>query len=263
MEYKAQERIRTEVSAVLLLIDDFTDRPLTSIPARVTANGYERALRKPEGYYVFTNLREAEAIVNIQAPAYLPQRLTLDLGKLQSAASSLVVKVRVKPGQGYSFPEGTTCLEGKTEPGARVWVCSEDGNGTKKLLYDYEKGSSTISVYCPEKEELEGRAFFIAKDLTNGREEIRLKARCEEGELKSGYVLEHPLNHPYKKIGTKLYSIYETEADDQGRYFLPVKGGGKEASFLCGWEKGEQGGEQLVSLQPGQRRKMDFLTEEG
>lgn len=262
MEYEAQERIRTKVSAVLLLIDDFTDKPITSITAQVSAEGHERALRKPEGYYVFTNLKGSQVTVTVQTPSYLPQKLTLNFKQLQGDASSLVVKIRVKPGPGYSFPEGTTCLEGKTQPQARVWICSEEEKGTRKLLYDYEKGSRVISIYCPEKEELEGRAFFIAKGSANGREELRLVTRCEEELLKSGFVLENPLARSYKKIGTKLYPIYETEADTQGRYFLPVKGVEKEASYLCGWAKGKQVGEQLIELQPGRHKKMDFLTGE-
>lgn len=257
MEYKAQERIRTEVSAVLLLIDDFTDRPVISIPARVSA-GAERALRKPDGYYVFTNLKDSEVSVTIQTPSYLTQNFPVNLRQLQSDPSSPVVKVRVKPGPGYSFPEGTTCLEGRTQPRARVWICGGEGNGTRKLLYDYEKGSGALSVYCPEKEELEGRAFFIDNGASNGREELRLGARRGEDPLKSGYELETPLKRSYKKIGTKLYPIYETEADDQGRYFLPARGVDKEGAFLCGWSRGGQGGEQMVTLQPGRRKKMDF-----
>lgn len=250
-------RVRHKVSLVLQLIDDFSGREIEGSNARAWISGEKPPIRKSEGYHVFTNLKEPEVQVHIEAGLYEGQTLQV---KLNEDGTYTFLKIRLAPSRAYPIPRNTTCVEGRTEPDSLVRiVCLEDSNPLK-LIYDYRKGKEDdgkISIYHPETMDIEGKALYIKNGKAGGEFFRVLQKREESG----SYGLEQPLSRDYKKVGAVIFPVWSCNADGKGRFFLPIPQLVREdLLFLC-----ESLGTDLrrVSrkLRTGQVNPLDFMEE--
>ena len=250
-------RIRRKVSLVLLLIDDFSNKEITGSNARAWIFGEKPPVRKPEGYFVFTNLNQPEVEVSIEAGLYESRTLWV---KLQEDVSYTFLKVRLTPNRSYPIPRDTTCVEGKAEPGSLIRiVCLEDSK-PMKLIYDYrreESGGSKISIYHPETVDIEGKALYI-ENSKSGAEFFRV---LQKGEENGAYEVEQPLSRDYRKIGTAIFSVFDCTADERGYFFLPLPYAGREGNrFLC-----EAQGKEILrkecQFKAGVINRLDLVTE--
>lgn len=213
------DRIKTKVSLVVMLIDDFNNKMISGGGIRVWIPGENPPVRKPEGYYVFTNLSRLTAEVIIESIRYERQTVMVDLPETSSEYTAL--KVRLVPGRAYVLPAGTTCVEGKAKPGSRIRMFSRKSTKTLKLLFDYTAGGPAckIGIYHPEDMDIEGKTLYIENRDGSQYEFFRIAKGCGGG---GGYFLSEPLQNSYKKIGTTIYLVHSVHADEKGRFFLPV-----------------------------------------
>lgn len=243
------------VSLVILLIDDMTDRVITDA-AQVRIEGQPACIRKAEGYYVFTNLTGERAFVRIRQGMYEPKTVEI---KVPGAGEPYVMrKVRMTPGRGCRLPAGAGCVEGRAEPGSRILLFGRRGERGLKLLYDYGKrAEKRISIYHPPDMQLEGKLLRIVEKNGSAGEIFRVLSK--EGD---GYVLEEPLGRGYKKMETTIYPVYETQADEEGRFFLPVGKLGAASAVFCCQALGKRRIEREITLEKGVVVRADLLWRE-
>lgn len=242
---------KKKVSLVIMLIDDMTDKVITDA-ARVWIEGVPPCIRKSEGYYVFTDLEGERVFVRISHGMYEPKVVEIRLpGKGEPYAMR---KVRMTPGRCYHLSAGTGCVEGRAEPGAKIHLFCKEGEKGLKLLYDYDgKKEKNISIYHPADMQLEGKLLRIVEKSKSSAETFRILAK--DGEQ---YVLEEPLKRGYKKMETTIYPIYEAQADDKGRFFLPVGKIGASPAVFCCQALGKKTVQCDVTLEKGTVVKVDM-----
>lgn len=236
-----------KVSLVVMAIDDFTGKPILGSNIRVYIEGEAPAIRKSDGYHVFLNLNRPSVTVCAEGGQYNPciQECELTVSKDKYT----LLKLRMVPNRSYPIPLNTTCIEGKAAPGSRIRIFCRDGSSAYKLLYDYKQDATgknenrVIHLFHPDDLDLEGKLLHISDSEGRNREFLRITGVADKENRK--YVLARELSVSYKKIGTSLYSVYETAADKNGVFFLPVANTYKgKYLYDC-----EAAGEETVSLE--------------
>lgn len=253
------DSVRTKVSLVVLLIDDFNNKVITGSKARVWIPGEKSPIQKPEGYHVFTGLSEVRHQILIESGMYESQTVPVNLSGEDAAYTML--KVRMVPNRAYLLPSGTTCAEGTAEPGSQIRLFCREGVKALKLLYDYDGSGAhgkEIGIYHPEEMDIEGKVLYIENRDRSKQEFFRISKADGEGR----YLLTDPLESSYKKIGTTIYPVYSTNADEKGYFFLPVLNmSGDAREFYC-----EAAGTEHTShscrLVKGTINKLNLLKEE-
>lgn len=209
------------VSLVVQLIDEFTDQLVSGQGIELSIDGESKPVRKSEGYYVFTNLKATQAVLRFSSPIYQGEMVELDLLPEQFC----MVKLRIRPNRNYSFPSGTTILEGEAEKGSLVMYYQKEGKECLKLLFDAEtKGKNPLeklSIYNPENKNLDGRIFVISNEEEKKEELIQIREQSIQKEQE--YLLMEPLRNSYKKLGTKIFPVSTSKTDEQGRFLLPIR----------------------------------------
>lgn len=245
----AGERIRVRVSYVLQLLDDFTGKVMERADIMVRGDENQIPVRKPDGYFVFTNCPEKMKIT-ISSPCFHEEILETDGWR----PGTSVIKVRLKPSRLYPLPEGITCITGKAPIGSRIGVVFEQESTSWKLLYDYSAKQEPLrmELYNPGEQELEGK-WFIITDRTGKNRELFSVERYLMSEQKC--ILSVPLTKDYKKAGTKLYEFHFVSADGNGEYYLPVKDK-IEDTAVCWFYIGEE--MQKKEIQPGRLNRIDL-----
>lgn len=207
--------MRTTVSFVIRLMDDFTGMPVTDHFVRVYASGTGAPIRKGDGYYVFTNC-VGRVWVSVRSPYYYEERTQIDT----SEEKATVHQLWLHPNRQYRLPEGVVCIAGSAAPESSIGVVIEREENCMKLLHDYskKKDACMLELFYPGGTELSGRQFLIASR----------DGKCREffsavGAAKRGCLLSAPLSQDYKRTETKIYRCYCTRADEKGDYFLPIK----------------------------------------
>ena len=257
-------RIRRRVSAAVLVLDDFTGRPITTADLQVTAAELlDRPVRKGDGYFLFLDSPVPRLTVTARAWAYHPATVQLELSALSPLRP--VVKLRLTPNRNYSIPSQTTCLEGTALPGTMVQAFCLNDPKPLRLLYDYTRegpeGGRLLQLYDPAGSDLEGRRFAL---LRKGEEQAECFSvlDCPEG-VEGGCLLESPLGRDCKKAGATVLPVYTAQADDSGRYFLPLRSLAVKA-YTCRvqWKlPGRDWREQELELEPGRVRRLDLTAD--
>ncbi|HWQ70796.1 MAG TPA: hypothetical protein VN370_00610 [Desulfitobacteriaceae bacterium] len=265
MDYSTyiSESFTRKVSLVVMAIDDFTGKPILGSNIRVYIEGAAPAVKKNDGHHVFLNLDKPSVTVCAESGQYNPCRLECDLTAKVDKYTFL--KLRLVPNRSYPIPRNTTCIEGKAAPASQVRIFCPDGSGAYKLLYDYSQEAAAenrvISIFHPDDLDLEGKLLHISDSEGGNREFLRVSGVVDKENKK--YLLAKELSVSYKKIGTSLYSVYETAADKNGVFFLPVANTYKgKYLYVC-----EAAGEKTVSLEleleSGKVNKIDLRPKGG
>ncbi len=252
-------RVRTKVSLVIVLIDDFNNKVIAGSKARVWIPGEKAPILKTEGYYVFTNLSQVQFQVLIESGMYENQTVPVMLS--EEDAGYTMIKARMVPNRAYLLPSGTTCVEGTAEPGSRIRLFCREGVKTLKLLYDYDcsgEYSRGIGIYHPDEMDIEGKVLYIENRDRSNQEFFRI-SKAEDG---GRYLLSEPLVSNYKKIGTTIYPVYGANADEKGYFFLPVLNmNGDVREFFCE-AVGTGTKARICRLIKGTVNKVNLLKEE-
>ena len=214
-------RARNRLCAAVLFVDDFTGRPIESRELSVGAAELPTApVSKPDGWYLFLNYGGDTLTVTVSGRYYEQQTVKLDCTTLDPLSPA--VRVRLRPNRSYPMPAHAICLEGTALPDreVRLW-CSNDP-GVMRLNSDYapdgEADGMLLRLYDPRGSDPAGRCFALLRRGSQKEEYFSVRQRADgaEGEC----LLEAPLRSSCKKIGAKIYPVYVTRTDAQGRFIL-------------------------------------------
>ena len=257
-------RIRRRVSAAVLVLDDFTGRPITAADLEVTAAELtQRPVRKGDGYFLFLDSPAPRLEITARAWAYHPATVGVELSGLSPLYP--VVKLRLTPNRNYSIPQQTTCLEGNAPPGTAIQVFCENDPKPLRLLYDYAadgpEGGRLLQIYDPTASDLGGRRFALLRKGEEAAEYFRVTDRAED--VEGGCLLEAPLARDCKKAGATVLPVFTAEADGMGRYFLPLRNlAVKTYACRVRWAlPGRDWQERRLELEPGRVRRLDLEPE--
>lgn len=263
-EYQGITRVhlRRKLSLAVQVIDDFTGLPITTGDVRVeAAQMFAPPVRKADGYFLFMNSPESVLDITARSWAYYPAALRVELAQLDQL--NPVVKLRLTPNRSCRLPLQTTCLDGVAPAGSTVQVFCENDPRPLRLLYDYrckgEGGGYEIRLYDPAQNDLEGRGFvLLRKDDENPEFFTVQSATREEG----GYLLSAPLKLDAKKAGTTILPLMTVQAEENGRFFLPIKPiAVKTCVCRVRWSvSGDKWQERSIELEPGKVTRIN-LTE--
>ncbi len=241
--------VRT-VSLVVSAVDDFTDRVITGSNARVWIEGAKPPIRKAEGWHVFVDLPAGEHTVYAEGGFYNRNACICKI----EPGSCPNIKIRLTPGRNAPLASDTACIEGTCAPHARIFVRADDRALSYKLLADAKRGESRIGIYHPDGIDIEGKLFCIC----SGEEEEFVRVYRASPEGRSEYLLAAPLTQDHAKIGTLIYPLSESCADERGMFFVPLKNvPARETAFLCRRDTPDGGG-CTITLSAGSRVKAEI-----
>jgi len=216
--------LRRKVSLAVLVVDDFSGKPVVSPDVTVTAaEMLTRPVRKGDGYFLFLDCPVPALEVSVRAWAYHPVTVRVELAALSPLRP--VVKLRLTPNRNYSIPYQTTCLEGTAPAGTELRVVCENDPRPLRLLYDYETRGALegklLLLYDPTASDPEGREFALFRKGESEPEcfTVREAAEDEEG----GCLLTAPLARDCKKAGATVLPVAAARSDGEGRFFLPLR----------------------------------------
>ncbi len=249
-----KERVSINVSLVVAAVDDFSNKPLSGSQLRVWIEGERPAVPKDGGYYLFTNLRQQKAVLNLSGAMFHEQQIVLEQNKLEQYQGK-ALKVRMIPNRVYPIPHNTTCVQGKALPGTVIMAYNKKKENPFRLLYAYTAGKEEISIFHPEDMDLEGKAFCIQNKEKTKWEVFRAAEQVDV--KKAAYRLEKPLKFAYRKIGTAIYPIYILRADEKGEFYLPISDVNAKKPVFIFWVDGEEDGQTEIELQSGRVNYLD------
>ncbi len=211
--------IHKRVSLVVMGIDDFTNRIIQDSSLQIWSPGQARPVRKTAGYYIFLDCPQELVTIKLTAPFFYGKELVADLREGQKLP--LILRVRLYPNGRYPFPRGVFLLEGKAPAGSEIQVLG-GSLPSVKLMADYQKKTcgKVLQLYQADGFCLDGKLFEISLKDSSAGEQFRVEQQAD-GEMFQ-YYLERPLKKDYKKGLTVIRPIAETQADEQGRYLLPI-----------------------------------------
>jgi len=237
------ERVAIHAALAVLLLDDFTGKPVEAGKVSVSIPGQPPPVIKGDGYWIFVNLTESFLTLLCDSDIYRHWEGQVELGK-QTMEEAFVV--RLQPGSSYPFPSDVTCVAGQTEAGRQLFFWEAEGK-KYRLLSDYRSSGNQeghwIDLYQMREREAVGKFFSICERDGKGKEYFRLTG------IEGGHCcMDRVLERDYSKIGTVVVPVYEICADQEGKFFFPLKRRcGSESELICQAE----GEEKRFRLFPG------------
>lgn len=219
-------------SLVVMAIDDFTGKAIENNNVRVWIDGERPSIVKQGGYRIFTNLKNESFVLKLVGGQYLYQEIPFTREKLKQYEGRSF-KVRMLPNRCYPIPSDTTIVEGMGRPHTEYIAYCREAFSPYKLLCAYEKGAGQISIFHPENVDIEGKSLYICTKDTEEMEFFMVEGKSDG--TQPAYLLEHPLQREYKKIGTMIYPSFRILTDEDGKFYFPITGIKKEElvfSFL-------------------------------
>lgn len=272
-----RERVSICVSLVIAAVDDFTGRPVSRGRLRVWIDGERPPMAKEDGYYIFTNLRGASPVIHLEGPVFHRQDIVFDERK-RIQYEGKVLKVRMIPNHAYPIPRGTTCIQGHAIPDSTVLAYNKTLNKPLRLLYPYTAGQEEIGIFHPDEMDLEGKKFYIRNKEGTQQEILQIAghpaessaiaeatatagasatAQSEEKNKKNLYQLYLPLAYSYRKIGTEIFPVYMSKADQSGDFYLPAAGVYTDTAVFAFWLEGSELEQKEMELISG---KVNLLS---
>jgi hypothetical protein len=221
MEQYYQLNIRTRVSLILCTVDDYTARPRSggNIVVSLREHPGKRPVRKPEGYYIFTDLNDGMYGVAVRSDVYMAFDLNLPVETTNPG--NKVSTIILKPASHYPFPSGATLIRaslrdmaGQGLPGAGVRaVMASDNCARARLSVDVaDKGLNSIGLANVKGPIWAGDEYLIRDKDDKKREFCRIAGTTE---TTKGYLLDEPLQLSYAR-GAILLPVINTRSDDRG-----------------------------------------------
>lgn len=252
------EQIGQRVSLVILPVDAFTQRVIVCREFEISVEGARRSVRKPEGFWVFTDHLSEYATVTLKGRCYREMRVRVRLASLE--AKNLVQKVYVLPDRDYPFPADTAYMEGSLPEHSVLTAAGRYGAGVRKLEKDCEKGQETLAIYQGAQTDLTDTVYLMA----GAREELSDWVELARPEDAAGgsYRLRTPVEHSYLRTGTNLMPAVRHVTDWMGTsYFIAVPGDAQSGTVPVRCHLTREDGEQDfdISLEKGKILRRDFM----
>ncbi len=232
------QKINIRLSKIILLLDAFSEEPVERGVQIQTRQG-KKPVAKSSGYFLFLDMEQEEFTVEITSPLYRTRRICLRADGGREAE-----EIFLYPSPAYPVKPGTTiiCGEilswenfvagkagGRHVKGFRV----ETGGGTirtgilrvhleeegqeGRLLADYEKGSTEISLFMRGTYSTGKRSWYIKEKETNRGEYFQVRPFAAAPET---YCLSSELKADYRKREARIYPAWECPVGDNGEYYL-------------------------------------------
>ena len=219
MEQK--DTVTLHVSLAVLVIDDFTGKPVLGNRVKVYIPGQKECVIKNDGYRVFINLQQEEVKLICESAVYERRVERVKLHEIDE-----VLIIRLMPNRAYPVTNGTTCVSGKCIGRDCVLFWNRENKGYK-LFEEYTtlKQNDRITIYNPLKKDLEGKAFLIQN---NGKKEFFRMV----GKAGNQYRMDRTLSQDYPKVGTLVIPVYEVRTDEWGDFFFPLSESGEKEIIL-------------------------------
>lgn len=244
------------LSAAVMLIDDFTGKPVTPGDIKITAKEVqEEPLHKSDGYYLFLNYRGKILTITVKSKFYVEQTVEVSCEELPPLRP--VVLIRLIPNSRYAFPLHTTCLEGKTKPGGIIRAICKNNPHPLKLISDYSlSDKQSINLYNPNNIDLEGRTFALYRK--GGRKPEYFTIKEPQDDEKVRFLMSAPLKKGCKKAGAVIFPVIISQADETGTFFMLIPKMNVKIYQCIVQLQNEDGSwtEQNIELEPGKITKM-------
>ena len=224
MEHLISLNFSKRVSLVVCPIDDFTGERRSGANIRVFLNDPNRKpVRKPYGYYVFTDLTEDSYTLYVQSDIYRDECLEVQMNRLDRA--NPMVYVTLKPATCYPFLTGATLVraslrgnDGESVKGAEVTavMLDEDCAIARIAQEGVEKGATELKIVSPAGRISMGDIFLLKErdgsaseycrvvDLSGNMQHLKLS-----GQLKADYGR-----------ASLLMPAVKTYTDDRGEFVV-------------------------------------------
>lgn len=200
---------KIRLSKAVLLRDAFTGEPVSSA-VRLRSLSGGRVERKSDGYFLFLDVGSPQFEIETESPIYQRKKICL-----AADAGREVEEVLMYPSPSYPLRSGCTAVRGKAAPGSILRCYVENEDSSSRLINDYKKGEAEISLY------LRGGAksvlWHIQEKQKKMGEFFRIKNFNEGMEV---YHLSQSLKYAYHKKDTVISPAQETEADENGEFYL-------------------------------------------
>lgn len=221
MEGYYELNIRTSISLVICAVDDYTSRPRSggNIAVSLRDHPRKRPVRKPGGYYIFTDLNCEKYSISVRSDVYMD--LDLDLPSEKIDPGNPISYVILRPASHYPFPGGATLIRaslrdmaGQGIPGAPVRaVMVSDSCARARLSADMaDNGRDSICLANVRGGIVVGDEYLIRDKDDKNAEYCRIAGITETTKC---YRLEEALKLSYPR-GALVLPVYNTRSDERG-----------------------------------------------
>jgi hypothetical protein len=214
-------KINTRVSLVVCTIDDYTALPRSggNISVRLEGMTWKIPVRKPGGYYIFTDLPEGLYNVKVYSDVYMEEATAINIAELDP--KNPVIYVTLKPRVYYPFSEGATLIRlslrdgnGLAVPDAPVTAVMITENCARAKLSGELNGDgeNAINVAYVSGRISAGDVYLISEK--DNKESEYCSIACLKEDAKC-FGLQGRLQHPHKR-GALLLPVVRTRTDQRG-----------------------------------------------
>lgn len=206
---------------IICTVDDYTSRPRSggNIVVSLREQPRKRPVRKPGGYYIFTDLDCGMYGVAVRSDVYMDLDINIPVEEIEPV--NQVTYIILKPCSHYPFLNGATLIRasvrdmmGRGIPGAGVKaVMVSDSCARARLSVDgAEKGQNNICLANVRGGISVGDEYLI-RDKDGKKTEYCLIAGTTETE--KCYRLDDSLQSSYSR-GAIMLPVFNTKSDDRG-----------------------------------------------
>lgn len=223
------QRLQIYLSKAIVLIDAFTEEPVTTPVSIHTASG-GKVKARTGGCYLFLNAEKEEFEVEIESPIYQRRRVLL---KADAGMEEEVILLYPSPS--YPLKKNVTIITGKAEPCSQIQFYIEEENSVCKLIRDYQKGDEEICVFMRDRSHAGTGIWYIQDKEKNTGEYFHSQGADDDAEY---LKLSTPLKNGYRKKDTRIFPAKECETDENGVFYLLLSGL-KEKPYIMYSSKGD------------------------
>lgn len=203
MEDILRDCIKRNIGLIVSPLDGITGKNIRGDNIRVWIENEAPAVKKQDGFFVFTNLKQSEFILNVEGSIYEKQEIKMDRRKTEEY-SGKIMEIRMAPNRNYPLPPNLVLLGENGD----IYTEREIMENPYRLIRSYESGEKEISFFHPKDVSMEGKSFLIKSINTDDAEIFKTGSRLEEsGEWT--YSLNEPLRASYERVESVIYSVYE------------------------------------------------------
>lgn len=252
------EQIGQKVSLVILPVDAFAQRAIICPEFEISVDGAQRSIRKPEGFWIFTDHFPECVTVTLRGRCYREMRIDVRITPLK--AKNVVQKVYVLPDRDYPFPADTAYMEGTMPEHSVLTVAGRYGMGIRKLEKDCESGQDVLAVYQGAQADLTDTVYLMTDVRENLSEWVELGR--QEDIAGSSYRLRTPTIHSYRRTGTDLMPAVRHVTGWMGTsYFIAVPPDAQSGTVPVRCRVTQESGEQNfdILLEKGKILRRDFF----
>ena len=241
------DRIQMRAALVIQVLDAVTGRTVEESGCRPEINitSGKPPFYKGDGYYLFLQPPEPEAVVTIQAYGYGSFRRKA----AELAVSKGICKVYMQPDSQYPLSTGIYGLQGMAEPGSTLLLVCREPAWQGRLTEDYEAGAEVIAFSTKRKEDM-GMEFRIQEQ--EQEDFFKLAEGMDTGQ--GPYRLAVPLSHSYQKGKALLFPVKRISVNASGEFvcYLPREKGSRAVMSCELWKQDGKEWKEL-ELQAGAR----------